>query len=85
MLLNINSEISYDYDERLWKINTKDIVNKVCKYAKEITITGNDYYKVIEKMEKILNNIYNLKGRAQHWVHYKSHKQNKDWNIRRDF
>ncbi len=85
MLLNINSEISYDYDEKQWKIWTKDLYKKISKHCREITIFGDDYYKVIEKMEKILNNIYDLKGKANFWIHYSDKKRNKDWNIRRDF
>ncbi len=57
--LNINSEITYDYDKQLWIIITNDL-GKICRYSKEITVEHKDYYDAIDRMIKILNGIYNL-------------------------
>ncbi len=82
--LNINSEISYDYDKQMWIIITNDL-GKICRYSKEITVEHKDYYDAIDRMIKILNGIYNLKGKANLWVKYDDRKRDKVWRIRRDF
>ncbi len=83
--LNINSTIEWLPDKQMWLIITKDLKGKICKYAREITVENKDYYSAIDRMIKILNGIYNLRGLANLWVKYYSHKQQKEWRIRRDF
>ncbi len=80
--LSINSYIEYDYDEKIWLAKTTDLKGNISPFSLEIRTTAGDYYDCLNKLERILCNIYSLKGRCAHWVHF-TKKDGKKWNILR--